>query len=195
MKTPEHLDSAATIGTLLSALASALPCCLPLLASVAGALGLGLLNPYQGTLNWLLQGFVALALFSHIQSFRRHRNAYILALAAASALALFYAYNVELAAPLVYGGLAGLVISALWNYKEIRKCGVCHPAIQTRSTLTCPQCGHQTTETMPIEACQYFYECPACKSLLKPKQGDCCVFCSYGDVPCPPKQTDSPCCA
>jgi hypothetical protein len=25
-------------------------------------------------------------------------------------------------------------------------------------------------------------------ALLKPKSGDCCVFCSYGDVPCPPIQ-------
>jgi hypothetical protein len=57
-----------------------------------------------------------------------------------------------------------------------------------RSTLTCPQCGHQVTETMPTEACQWFYECQACHALLKPKPGDCCVFCSYGNMPCPPVQ-------
>jgi hypothetical protein len=57
-----------------------------------------------------------------------------------------------------------------------------------RSTLTCPNCGSATIETMPADACQYFYECPACKKLLKPKPGDCCVFCSYGSVPCPPIQ-------
>lgn len=56
------------------------------------------------------------------------------------------------------------------------------------STLTCPVCGHQKTEIMPMDACQYFYECSGCKTLLKPKAGDCCVFCSYGDVPCPPIQ-------
>jgi len=57
-----------------------------------------------------------------------------------------------------------------------------------RSTLTCPSCRAVQTETMPTDACQYFYECPACKTLLKPKPGDCCVFCSYGTVPCPPIQ-------
>jgi len=57
------------------------------------------------------------------------------------------------------------------------------------STLTCPSCSAAQTETMPTDACQYFYECPACKTLLKPKPGDCCVFCSYGTVPCPPIQT------
>jgi hypothetical protein len=35
---------------------------------------------------------------------------------------------------------------------------------------------------------KFFYECKGCGALLKPKAGDCCVFCSYGDVPCPPIQ-------
>jgi hypothetical protein len=56
------------------------------------------------------------------------------------------------------------------------------------SRLTCPNCGHAETLTMPTDACQWFHECPACKTLLKPKPGDCCVFCSYGSVPCPPIQ-------
>ncbi len=63
------------------------------------------------------------------------------------------------------------------------------------STLTCPACGAAKVETMPTEACQYFYECTACHTLLRPKSGDCCVFCSYGSVPCPPKQMDHTCCS
>jgi len=43
---------------------------------------------------------------------------------------------------------------------------------------------------MPTDSCAYFYECEECGTLLKPKQGDCCVFCSYGSVPCPPVQID-----
>ncbi len=61
-----------------------------------------------------------------------------------------------------------------------------HPVLT--STLTCPQCGHRATETMPTDACQYFYECHGCGTLLRPLPGDCCVFCSYGTVPCPPIQ-------
>jgi len=65
------------------------------------------------------------------------------------------------------------------------------------STLTCPSCGTMKLETMPTDACQYFYECTGCKTLLKPKYGDCCVFCSYGSVACPPIQEgkDDNCCA
>ncbi len=46
------------------------------------------------------------------------------------------------------------------------------------STITCPECGHKKTETMSTDACQYYYECESCNSLLKPNQGDYCVFCS-----------------
>jgi len=66
--------------------------------------------------------------------------------------------------------------------------------MQLESTLTCPNCGHQVTETMPTDACQFFYDCGGCGSRLKPKPGDCCVFCSYGTVPYPPVQQSSKCC-
>jgi len=62
------------------------------------------------------------------------------------------------------------------------------------STLTCPKCGLEEKETMPTDACQWFYECKACGELLKPMQGDCCVFCSYGTVPCPSIQQSSGIC-
>ncbi len=60
--------------------------------------------------------------------------------------------------------------------------------MELRSTLTCPHCGQQASETMPTDACRYFYPCTGCGAVLRPKDGDCCVFCSYGSVPCPPIQ-------
>ena len=63
------------------------------------------------------------------------------------------------------------------------------------STITCPACGFSKLESMPTDACICFYECTGCKVLLKPHQGDCCVFCSYGSAPCPPIQTARGCCA
>ncbi|MGB3424249.1 MAG: GDCCVxC domain-containing (seleno)protein [Castellaniella sp.] len=62
------------------------------------------------------------------------------------------------------------------------------------SVVTCPQCGHMQRETMPVDTCQFFYECGQCKTLLKPKSGDCCVFCSYGSTPCPSIQ-EGGCCS
>ena len=43
-----------------------------------------------------------------------------------------------------------------------------------KSTITCPECGFQKEETMPEDSCQFFYECEKCKTVLKPKEGDCC---------------------
>lgn len=60
--------------------------------------------------------------------------------------------------------------------------------VVTESILTCPNCGHCKREAMPTDACQFFYECEQCGQVLRPKDGDCCVYCSYGSVPCPPVQ-------
>jgi hypothetical protein len=59
------------------------------------------------------------------------------------------------------------------------------------SVLVCPVCGFAKRETMPTDACQIFYECVSCKTVLRPKPGDCCVFCSYGSVKCPPMQGEN----
>lgn len=61
------------------------------------------------------------------------------------------------------------------------------------SVLICPKCGHAKREVMPTDACQLFYECEHCKAVLRPKVGDCCVFCSYGSVRCPPVQMQRGC--
>jgi hypothetical protein len=60
--------------------------------------------------------------------------------------------------------------------------------IVLESTITCPKCGHSETEIMPTDACQFYYECKGCGELLRPNHGDCCVYCSFGTVPCPPIQ-------
>jgi hypothetical protein len=53
--------------------------------------------------------------------------------------------------------------------------------MQLFSTITCPAFGDRASETMPTYACVFFYVCKGCGVRLKPKEGDCCVFCSYGD--------------
>jgi hypothetical protein len=63
--------------------------------------------------------------------------------------------------------------------------------IETISPITCPHCQHESVATIPTDSCQFFYQCPECKSRLRPKPGDCCVFCSYGSIPCPSIQHDT----
>ena len=66
--------------------------------------------------------------------------------------------------------------------------------VALNAVLTCPKCGHAKQEIMPTDACQFFYECESCRALLRPKPGDCCVFCSFGSIKCPPVQRQNSCC-
>jgi hypothetical protein len=66
--------------------------------------------------------------------------------------------------------------------------------VTLESVLTCPRCTFASRETMPTDACQFFYECKGCGATLKPNWGDCCVFCSFGSVKCPPVQAERSCC-
>jgi hypothetical protein len=65
--------------------------------------------------------------------------------------------------------------------------------ISLTARITCPACGHAETVTMPADACQWFYDCRGCGAVLRPKPGDCCVFCSYSDTKCPPVQAGGCC--
>ena len=60
--------------------------------------------------------------------------------------------------------------------------------IELKSEITCPTCGHKRIEMMPTDACWFFYDCHGCGVKLRPNAGDCCVFCSFGTIPCPPIQ-------
>ena len=62
--------------------------------------------------------------------------------------------------------------------------------IATQSEITCPNCAFKKMETMPTEVCLIKYICDSCKTISYSKDGDCCVFCSYGTHKCPSKQDD-----
>ena len=64
-------------------------------------------------------------------------------------------------------------------------------SITFSNSITCPDCGIRTKEEMPENACAYFWQCPGCGTVVKPLPNDCCVYCSYGDIVCPPKQQEN----
>jgi len=82
----------------------------------------------------------------------------------------------------------------IYHFLKRKKSIMSNENVILQSMITCPKCSHQKMETMPTNACQFFYECESCKTVLKPTKGDCCVYCSYGSVPCPPIQLDKNCC-
>lgn len=58
------------------------------------------------------------------------------------------------------------------------------------TVLYCPHCAGASTWRMPGNACQWRVVCPLCGRDIITLPGKCCVFCSYGSVPCPPVQQE-----
>ncbi len=152
---------------------------------------------------WIFQALVIVSLIGLYISYRQHHCMYPLIIAIISALLVIYGYHFDDSEHWIYflyAGITGLFIATLWNYQRNRFHSCCiddkgDEAIELKSTITCPNCGYKKDELMPENACTYFYECESCKARIKPLTGDCCVYCSYGTVKCPPMQSGTPCCA
>lgn len=190
MKTPV-LSTLGTVGLWLTALAS--PCCFPVFAALASAFGLGSFELFGGWTMYVFQGLVLLSVLGTAVSYRQHRRAGPLAVALGGAALIFSAYYLVSSQPLVYAGMMSLLLAAGLNHWTYTHMKPLQPII-LESRLMCPACGHEQVETMAQNACQYFYECLHCRTVLKPTPGDCCVFCSYGTVKCPPIQQCLACC-
>ena len=164
--------------------ALAAPCCFPLFAAISAAAGLSVLGDYEGIVLIIFKGFALITLAGLAFSFKRNRQWGPLIIGVVSCGMLAIHFYVSFSLTLLYSGLFGLIAATIWNYFNARRTR--EPVLTSR--ITCPKCGHQSEETMPINACLFFYDCPGCQTRLKPLEGDCCVFCSYGSVPCPPVQ-------
>jgi hypothetical protein len=184
------LDKLGSVGALVAA--AACPICFPKLALVGALLGLGSLAAYEAQLFIAAQALVVVAMIGHGLSFRQHDKQSLLALSLLGGAAFFMGLYLFRSEWLTYAGLAALVLASsadMWSRLRPRAA----KTIALESIVTCPQCGHGHVETMPTDACLFFYDCKGCGAVVRPKQGDCCVFCSYGSVKCPPVQVS--CCA
>ena len=186
------LDGIGSVGALIMALGA--PCCLPLFAIIAGGVGITALGLNEKFIFYALQGFALLALIGLAAVASRFRQLGPLIVGGMGAFVLFFSFHARFSALLVYLGLGGLCVASVWNYLLSRRRKGDGANLILQSVITCPKCGHRAEETMPTNACLFFYDCSACGATLKPKPGDCCVFCSYGSMPCPPVQAGAACC-
>src|SRR5438477_11256198 len=159
MKLPRlrlSLDRIGSAGVLVAAIAA--PCCFPLFAAIGAAAGLSVLERYEGVILLVFQGFALLTLAGLAFSFRRNRNFGPLIIGVVSCAALVIHFYLSFSLALLYSGLFGLIASTVWNHLSTssRK----RPVLQSR--ITCPKCRAQSEETMPTNACLFFYYCPAC---------------------------------
>lgn len=178
-----HLDKFGSVGAVIAA--AACPICFPKLALIGTFLGFGAFGAYERQFLIAAQILIVPAVAGHALSYLQHRNPWLPGAAALSGAAVFAGLYLAGSELLVYAGLAGLVAASsadLWG-RFRRKAG-----LLLESEITCPKCGFRRKEAMPADACLFFYDCSACGAVLRPKAGDCCVFCSYGSVKCPPVQ-------
>jgi hypothetical protein len=182
---PKYLEKFGSIGAVIAA--AACPICFPKLALLGGLLGLGAFSAYEAQLFIAAQALVVVALAGHGLAYRQHRNAWLLGSALVCAAAVFAGLYVFGSEWLTYAGFGGLIAASSYDlWIRLRK----RPILSC--VLTCPKCGSRRRETMPRDACQFFYECHGCRTVLRPSPGECCVFCSYGSVKCPPMQLARP---
>ena len=114
------LDKVGSVGAVIAG--AAVPCCFPFLGVIGGIIGLSFLSPYEEYVMWALQGLVVLAFVGSLIAYRGHRKFAPLLIAAASTGSILYAANTDLNTYLLYGGMAGLLIVAVWNTVEGRRC-------------------------------------------------------------------------
>lgn len=193
-----HLEKFGTIGLFVTAFASA--CCFPLFGIVITSLGFGASEIFGDWTIAIFQILVGLSFVGIVITYFQNHKITSLLIGCASAILIFYAYYIDFRHLLIYIGMFGFLIASGLNYYS-RKAGImCETCeidgkkVFLTSIITCPQCGFQKEETMPTNACQFFYKCLKCDALLKPKAGDCCVFCSFGSMKCPPMQLGTNCC-
>jgi len=200
-----YLDRIGTTGIFLTALAT--PCCFPLLGFILPAVGLGSAALFGDMTEYIFQGLVLFSITGTLISYHQLKNISPLVIGLISGGFIIYAYNFNFDERLIYAGMLGLLASAGINYYLNRKhkiaCVTCAiidglsaeaaaqagKTVELESIITCPYCGHKKKEIMPTDSCQFFYDCESCKQVIKPKPGDCCVYCSYGTVKCPSKQS------
>ncbi|WP_127347355.1 MerC family mercury resistance protein [Pseudidiomarina mangrovi] len=121
----ESLLSFGGIGSGVAAVAAATPCCFPVLASVASIVGLSALLPYSEYIAYIVQIFGLLAVVGAYLSFRKHGKHGPLALTVLCFSALLVVYNIFLLGWLLYSALVGLVVAAIWNTLEAKRCNQC----------------------------------------------------------------------
>lgn len=114
------LDKVGSVGALLAG--AAVPCCFPFLSLLGAILGLSFLAPYEAYVLYAMQGLVVVALIGSVIAWRGHRKFLPLLLGIVSTLAVLYSLNTDMDVKILYSGLAGLLIVAVWNSIEAKRC-------------------------------------------------------------------------
>ena len=120
------LDKVGSVGAVIAGAGA--PCCFPFLGVAGSAVGPGVLARYE---EWMIHGMQATVLLALVGSFiayRGHKKAAPLVLSIVSTAAIIFGINKDIDTNYIYPGIAGLLIVAVWNTIESRRCAkTCDP--------------------------------------------------------------------
>ena len=114
------LDKVGSIGAVLAG--AAVPCCFPFLSLIGSILGLSFLAPYETYVMYAMQVLVGLAMVGSVIAYRGHRKILPLLLGIVSTGAVLYSLNTNMNVAILYSGLVGLIVVAVWNSIEAKRC-------------------------------------------------------------------------
>lgn len=126
------IEKIGSIGTFLTALLTVLvkltcPACFPLFAAVSAALGLGVLQPFEGIAFVLFKLFVLIALIGNVFAYLKHRKVLPLAVGVLGPILIFLALYAFFHSALLYTGLFALLLASILNFFANRQCPSCKP--------------------------------------------------------------------
>src|SRR5688572_13232560 len=114
------LDKIGSVGAVIAG--AAVPCCFPFLSLFGSILGLSFLAAYETYVLWTMQVLVLIALVGSVIAYRGHHKVLPLLLGIVSTGAVLYSLNTDMNVKILYSGLAGLLIVAIWNSVEAKRC-------------------------------------------------------------------------
>lgn len=114
------LDKIGSVGALIAG--AAVPCCFPFLSLIGSILGLSFLAPYEAYVLYAMQLLVVLALIGSVIAYRGHRKILPLVLGVLSTVAVLFSLNTDMSVKVLYPGLVGLLVAAIWNSIESKRC-------------------------------------------------------------------------
>lgn len=118
--TTNVLDKFGSVGAVIAG--AAVPCCFPFLSLIGSIVGLSFLAPYETYVLYAMQILVVVALIGSVIAYWGHRKILPLLLGILSTVSVLYSLNTDMDFRPLYAGLAGLLIVAVWNTVEARRC-------------------------------------------------------------------------
>src|SRR5207237_10278316 len=111
-RTVALLDSIGSVGALVMAFAA--PCCLPLFAMIAGAVGITALGLNEKLVLFVLQAFAVIAVIGLTFAASRLRQFGPIILGGLAAFVLVFSFLLGFSELLVYLGLGGICDACIW---------------------------------------------------------------------------------